>query len=65
MSRYYGYMVITFTNGTTERVGGNRHHLAGDGTVLVVCTAPSYGGALQDVHNYPIANIKEYHWEGG
>lgn len=59
----YGYMVIAFLDGTTERVFGNRHHLAGDGTVLVVCTASGYGGELRDVHNYPIANIKEYHWE--
>ncbi|MET3349630.1 UNVERIFIED_ORG: hypothetical protein ABID57_001302 [Arthrobacter sp. UYEF1] len=63
MSRHYGHIVITFNDGTTERVGGNRHHLTGDGTVLVVCTAPAYGGELRDVRNFPIASIREYHWE--
>lgn len=62
MSRFYGYMVITFMDGTTQRVGGNRDSLKGDGMVLSVYTDDGYG-SLRDMHNFPIANIREYHWE--
>jgi hypothetical protein len=58
----YGYMVITFLDGTTERIGGNGDNLKGDGTVLSVYTETGYS-ELRDVRNFPIANIREYHWE--
>lgn len=61
MSRYFGYMIILFTDGTTERVGGNKHAVQ-DG-VLIVRTDSSYGSA-RDVRYFPLANVKSYHWEG-
>jgi len=62
MPRRYGYLLITFNDGTTERVGGTSNSLKGDGAVLSVYTETGYS-ELRDVRNYPIANIKEYHWE--
>lgn len=35
MSRYYGYVLIDFTDGTSERVGGNRTRYLSDDGVLV------------------------------
>ncbi len=61
MSRYYGYVLIDFMDGTTERVGGNRERL-GDG-MLVVYTARDYGPDT-DVRHFPLANIKSWRWEG-
>ena len=62
MSRPYRYMIITFMDGTIQRLGGNGDSLKGDGTVLTVYYDDGYGG-LRDVHNFPVANIREYHWE--
>lgn len=62
MSRRYGQMLITFLDGTSQSIGGNRDGLKGDGTVLSVCYDDG-SGYLQDVRNFPIANIREYHWE--
>jgi hypothetical protein len=64
MARYYGYVVITFLDGTTERVGGNRYSLNSEGTVLSIYTSSVGDPALRDMHNYPLAGIREYHWEG-
>jgi hypothetical protein len=58
--RFYGYMLIEFTDGSNDRVGGNRDRIA-DG-VLQVYTDDGYG-QWKDIRNYPLANIKEYHWE--
>jgi hypothetical protein len=62
MARRFGYMVITFMDGTSQRIGGNGDNLKGDGAVLSVWTDDGYGG-LRDVRNFPVANIREYHWE--
>ena len=62
MARRYGHMVITFMDGTSQRIGGNGDNLKGDGAVLSVWYDDGYG-QLRDVHNFPIANIREYHWE--
>ncbi len=61
MSRFYGYMIITFIDGSEERVGGNRHAVQ-DG-VLVIRTEGSYGPS-SDVSYWPLANVKSYRWEG-
>jgi hypothetical protein len=60
MSRYYGYMIVTFTDGTTQRVGGNRDHI--NEGVLVVSTDRGYADRT-DHHYFPLCNIREYHWE--
>lgn len=61
MSRYYGYVLIEFTDGATERVGGNRHRVH-EGQ-LVVLTEGSYG-AITNARYFPLANVKTYRWEG-
>lgn len=63
MSRYYGYVLIDFTDGTSERVGGNRTRYLSDDGVLVVYTALDYGPDT-DVRHFPLANIKSWRWEG-
>lgn len=60
MSRYFGYMVIEFTDGTTERFGGNRDSIH-EG-VLRVWTDGSYGGT-RDHKSWPLINVKSYQWE--
>jgi hypothetical protein len=60
MSRYYGYMVVRFMDGTEQRVGGNRDNIH-EG-VLVVSTDRDYGSRT-DHHYFPLCNVKEYHWE--
>ncbi|WP_269939030.1 hypothetical protein [Arthrobacter sp. HY1533] len=62
MSRYYGYVLITFTDGTTTRVGGNDAVTRND--QLVVKTNSDYGGAARDVQFFPLSNIKTWRWEG-
>lgn len=62
MSRYYGQVIITFTDGSVEKVGGNRARTH-DG-ILVVCTEGSYGGDARDVHHFPLVNIRSWRWEG-
>lgn len=61
MSRYYGYVLITFNDGTTERVGGNEDGIYND--QLVISTRSPYGGGSKDVRHYPLSNIREWHWE--
>lgn len=61
MSRYYGYVIITFIDGSEERVGGNRHAVQ-DG-VLIIRTDTSYSGS-KDVSYWPLDNVKSYRWEG-
>lgn len=60
MSRYFSYLLITFLDGSTERVGGNHHRVA-DG-VLTVWTESSYGDRT-DRRSFPLLNIREYRWE--
>lgn len=60
MSRYYGHLVVTFTDGTTERVGGNRHEVR-EG-VLSVWTDASYGG-MRDRRWFPLSGVRSYRWE--
>ena len=60
MSRYYGHVLITFTDGTTERVGANKDRIQDN--VLVIFTDTTYG-ATKDVRRYPLVNVHEWHWE--
>lgn len=59
MSRYYGYVLIEFVDGSTARVGGTR--LTHDGSILTICT-DTYR-LTHDISQYPIANIKSWRWE--
>lgn len=61
MSRYYGHVLITFTDGTTERVGGNRDRIQDD--LLVIFTTDTTYGSTKDTHKYPLINIREWYWE--
>lgn len=61
MSRYFGHVLIEFMDGTTARVGGNRSVVRDD--QLIVKTESSYGDA-KDIWFFPLANIKNYRWEG-
>jgi hypothetical protein len=64
MSRYWGEVVITFTDGTTETVGGNRERVQ-DG-VLTVWTQPDPGyGPGEKARRFPLINIREWHWKDG
>ena len=59
MSRYYGYVVIEFIDGTTGRIGGNRHRVH-EGQ-LIVTTENYYGNS--NTRYFPLVNIRSYHWE--
>lgn len=56
----FAYVRVTFTDGTTERVGGTEARIWEN--QLVISTTHSYG-PNSDVHYYPLANIREWHWE--
>jgi len=60
MSDYYNYYLLTFVDGSMERVGGNDTSLR-DG-VLTIRTLRNYSGAV-DVHHYPLGNLREWHKE--
>lgn len=60
MSRYYGHVLLIFTDGTTDRVGGNRTRIE-DG-VLTVLTA-RVDGVHTDLRHFVIANVKSWRWE--
>ena len=60
MSDYYGYYVLTFVDGSTERVGGNDASLR-DG-VLTIRTLNDYSGPGGARH-YPLGNLREWHKE--
>jgi len=60
MSDYYNYYLLTFVDGTSERVGGNDTSLR-DG-VLTIRTLGNYSPAT-DVRHYPLANLREWHKE--
>jgi hypothetical protein len=62
MSRYYGYVVFDFMDGTTDRVGGNDFEILKDGTVLQVFTRRQYGD-VTDRRWFPLANIKSWRWD--
>ena len=60
MSRYYGHVLITFTDGKVDRVGGNRAEIRDE--QVVVYTAGNYG-TNTDFRHFPLVNIREWHWE--
>ena len=62
MSRYYGYVLIEFIDGSTKRVSGNEHRIH-DGQ-LIVFTTSAYGGPDRDKRYFPLTNIKTWRWEG-
>lgn len=53
-------MIVTFTDDTTVRHNANRDRIQ-DG-VLQVYTDDNYG-QWTGIRNYPLVNVKEYHWE--
>jgi hypothetical protein len=58
--RYYDTATITFLDGTTEKVGGNREEVR-DG-VLTIWTTNSYGDNRDRVQ-FPLSAIKSWRWE--
>lgn len=53
--RDYAYYVITFTDGTTERIHANRTEIR-EGVLSI--WSENYGA--RDWHHFPLANIKSW-----
>lgn len=60
MSRYFGHVIVTFTDGTTQKVGGNRDRVANG--VLTIWTDTTYGD-IRDKVNFPLTSIRSWRWE--
>lgn len=60
MNHYFDHMLIDFTDGTSERYGGNRMSLL-EG-ILSVWTDSTLGGA-RDGKSWPLSGIRSYRWE--
>jgi len=59
VKRYYGHLVIELVDGSTERVGGNRHSVA-DG-VLTVWTESD--GFVDSRRYFSLSSVISFRWE--
>lgn len=59
--RYYDYVDITFVDGATERIGGNRERV--EEGVLSIWTDSN--GFIEDMVKFPLCSIRSWRWEKG
>ncbi len=60
---FYRRVIITFTDGSVERIGATHAEVNSTGTVLHVYTRNTGDPYLMNSRKFPLVNIRSWRWE--